>query len=130
MKTHPTRLCFLFVLSAIVFCACAAKPPEFGDVVSYDQVQEWLRDSNAETIIVDIRRDDEIASGMIPGARHIPSEELAERIYELPRDARIVLYCKSGIRVKNALPLFKKMGHTQVYNFVSVSNWQGALEKP
>jgi rhodanese-related sulfurtransferase len=125
MKISIPALGFLILL-----CVCCSAKTDFGEVVRYEQLTEWLDDTTTETIMVDIRRDDETAEGMIPGARHIPLADLEERIYELPRSARIVLYCQSGVRVKSALPVFKKMGYEKVYNFISYTHWQGHLEKP
>ena len=103
---------------------------DYGRIVQYAEVLEWQSDTQTETIIVDIRTESEVADGMVPGAKHIPLADLEQRIHELPREARIVLYCRSGNRVQRALPIFQKNGYTQVYNFVSFSRWQGPLEKP
>jgi len=139
MKRFARALCRMFTLFIplpLAFCSTQTNTPaggaakEFGAIVSYAELLEWLDDTQAETIIVDIRRDDEVASGMVPGAAHIPLADLNARIHELPKDARIVLYCRSGARVQTALPIFKEAGYMQVYNFVSISNWQGQLEIP
>ncbi len=52
--------------------------------------------------LIDIRTDEEVAGGMIPGAEHIPMERFdASRIN--PDDPRIpVLYCRSGRRSAQA----------------------------
>jgi rhodanese-related sulfurtransferase len=36
----------------------------------------------------------EYAGGHLPGAVHIPLEQLADRLAELPRDREIVAYCR------------------------------------
>ncbi|MDR2733435.1 MAG: rhodanese-like domain-containing protein [Spirochaetota bacterium] len=127
---------FLLACCAAVFAFCSPKPqekggaPEFGKVVVFATLQEWLNDTETQTIVIDLRRDDEIVSGMIPGARHIPVANLEARINEIPKNARIVLYCSSGNRVKTALPVFEANGYTLVYSFVTISNWKGPLEYP
>jgi rhodanese-related sulfurtransferase len=127
MKKHiPALVSFAFFL----LCMGCTSQAGFGETVSYETLQKWMGDTAILTIPVDIRQDEEAAPGMIPGARHIPLADLEERIYELPRDARIVLYCQSGRRVQSALPIFKKMDYKNVYDFVSVTNWQGDLEYP
>lgn len=66
------------------------------------------------SILVDIRDDDEVASGMVPGAIHIPMDELLDDPSRLPtanttdtpaisdaapaRPHGIALYCRSGVR--------------------------------
>ncbi|WP_036283676.1 FAD-dependent oxidoreductase [Microbacterium luticocti] len=52
-------------------------------------------------LIVDVRRDDEVADGMLPGALHIPHTQLRERLGEV-RDAAagrpVRVMCASGVR--------------------------------
>ena len=50
--------------------------------------------------IVDVREADELASGLIPGAKHVPRSYLESRIEgAVPdRSTPIVLYCASGNR--------------------------------
>ncbi|GAA1504025.1 ThiF family adenylyltransferase [Brevibacterium permense] len=74
-------------------------------------------EAEADSILVDIRDDDEVASGMVPGAVHIPMDELLADPSRLPNleatnttdvsafsDAApaqshgIALYCRSGVR--------------------------------
>src|SRR2546429_7899787 len=54
------------------------------------------RERGAE--VLDVRTDEEWASGHVPGARHIPLDELSERSEELPTDARIYVICAGGGR--------------------------------
>jgi len=132
MQRAAFSVCALSILPALMFCSPktnGSPADDFGRTVSYAELRQWLADTQVQTVLVDIRRDDEIANGMVPGAVHIPLADLEKRIHELPIDARIVLYCRTGRRVKSALPIFREKGY-RVYNFVSFSNWQGALEKP
>jgi NADPH-dependent 2,4-dienoyl-CoA reductase/sulfur reductase-like enzyme/rhodanese-related sulfurtransferase len=50
------------------------------------------------TLLLDVRRPDECAEGSIPGAAHIPLNELRQRLDELPRDREIIAFCHSGQR--------------------------------
>ncbi len=54
----------------------------------------------AGTVIIDVREAEELASGQLPGARHIPRSYLETRIEGVVPDRRtpIVLYCASGNR--------------------------------
>lgn len=56
---------------------------------------ELLRRLNAgDTVILDVRPDVEYAAGHLPGALHIPLDQLADRISELPTDRAVVAYCR------------------------------------
>jgi rhodanese-related sulfurtransferase len=52
--------------------------------------QQQLAD--AAPTVVDVRSAEEYAAGHLPGARHIPVDDLATRLGELPRDRPVVTY--------------------------------------
>lgn len=47
-------------------------------------------------VVLDVRPAIEYASGHLPGAISIPIEQLARRLTKLPRDRRIVVYCRGA----------------------------------
>ena len=61
-------------------------------------------DLSSRTILIDIRDDDEVSAGMVPGAIHIPMDELLTDPHRLPLSqltadrVEIALYCRSGMR--------------------------------
>jgi rhodanese-related sulfurtransferase len=55
------------------------------------ELREALQAALAPTI-VDVRDADEYAAGHLPGARHIPGDQLRERLGELPRGRPVVTY--------------------------------------
>jgi tRNA(Ile)-lysidine synthase TilS/MesJ/rhodanese-related sulfurtransferase len=50
-----------------------------------------------EALLIDVRDEASAAYGMIPGAIHIPGEELESRLCGLPAGKKLVLYCVKGI---------------------------------
>jgi DNA-binding transcriptional ArsR family regulator len=60
--------------------------------VSRDQLLDRLR-SGAATVL-DVRPEDEFASGHLPNALNIPLSQLQRRLAELPADQKIVAYCR------------------------------------
>lgn len=48
--------------------------------------------------LLDVRRDDEYAEAHVPGAVHIPLDQLADRSGEVPAEQRIHVICASGGR--------------------------------
>jgi NADPH-dependent 2,4-dienoyl-CoA reductase/sulfur reductase-like enzyme/rhodanese-related sulfurtransferase len=51
-----------------------------------------------DALLLDVREPAETDQGVIPGAKQIPLGQLRGRMAELPRDRRIVVYCKAGLR--------------------------------
>jgi len=49
-------------------------------------------------LILDVRTTVEFAHGAIPGAKHIPVDELRDRLGELPKNRLIACYCQIGQR--------------------------------
>jgi NADPH-dependent 2,4-dienoyl-CoA reductase/sulfur reductase-like enzyme/peroxiredoxin family protein/rhodanese-related sulfurtransferase/TusA-related sulfurtransferase len=49
-------------------------------------------------VLLDVRTAPEVQQGTIPGAIHIPLDELRSRLGELPRDKEILAFCQVGLR--------------------------------
>lgn len=59
--------------------------------VSPQELVEKLRSDHPPTVI-DVRGDDEYTAGDIPGALHLPGDQLPTRLDELPRNRPVVPY--------------------------------------
>ncbi|RKN86691.1 rhodanese-like domain-containing protein [Paenibacillus ginsengarvi] len=66
--------------------------------------------------IIDVREDEEVAAGMIPGAKHIPLGQLPERYAEIERTGEIVLVCRSGARSGRACDYLQSLGVSGLKN--------------
>jgi ArsR family transcriptional regulator len=60
--------------------------------VSRESLLGRLEDGSV--LLLDVRPQDEFNLGHLPGALNIPFAELERRLAELPRDTRIVAYCR------------------------------------
>lgn len=85
--------------------------------------------------ILDIRTEMEYEAGRIKNAQllDVYEADFAERIANLPREKEYLLYCRSGVRSANALPLFEKLGFKKIYHLTyGILDWLEAdlpLEK-
>ncbi len=66
--------------------------------------------------ILDVRTDKEFKQGHIPGALHIPLDELGNKAKKLRRDKELVVYCQSGNRSIWAIKRLMGMGFTHLSN--------------
>lgn len=55
-------------------------------------------DSLDDAYIIDVRTPVEQSLGKIEGAHNIPLEEIRNRLDEIPKDKKIVLYCTKGLK--------------------------------
>ncbi len=69
-----------------------------------------LQRSGDGVILVDVRTDAEVVDGIITGARHLPLEELEDRLGELPADQEVLLYCANGVRAEMAHEILRQRG--------------------
>ena len=85
-----------------------------------------------EVALLDVRTAEEVAQGKLPGAQHIPVDELPARRGELPRDGRpLLVYCAMGGRSAAACELLGAEGRDGLLNLAGgIGAWQGPLERP
>jgi len=69
-----------------------------------------LQQSGDGVLIIDVRTDQEVASGLIAGARHIPLEKLEDVTSELSGDQEVLIYCANGIRAEMAYQTLNAKG--------------------
>lgn len=88
-------------------------------------------------LVVDCRETEELASGKLPGAVHVPRSYLETRIEGIAPDRarRIILYCASGVRSAfGARTLMAELGYEQVESMAGgITLWKDrghAVEVP
>lgn len=73
--------------------------------------------------IVDVREDDEVATGMIPGAIHIPLGQVGARLTELDPARETITVCRSGKRSLAAAQTLTDAGFTVVSMQGGMNQW-------
>ncbi|HEX5763831.1 MAG TPA: rhodanese-like domain-containing protein [Solirubrobacterales bacterium] len=76
--------------------------------VSREEAQKLIEDGAQ---LVDVRADHEWEAGRIPGAKHVPLDELVERTGEIAQDRPVVLYCRGGTRSSMATEALAAAGY-------------------
>lgn len=90
------------------------------NLMSPREVQRAIETGSAT--FVDVRHDDEFASGHAPGALHVVGEYLPERLDQLPdHNTPIAVTCRSGYRSVVAASVLKRAG------FKNVSELEGGM---
>jgi len=66
--------------------------------------------------VLDVREPEEYKVGRIERSINIPLNSLRERLGELPREKRIIVYCAVGLRAYLACRILSQNGFPEVYN--------------
>ena len=124
-------MAFMFLLTA---CSSGGQVMDGEDMArSYTQISQeearQMMEQDGTQVIVDVRTEEEYASGHIPGAICIPNESIGkDQPEELPDlDQIILVYCRSGNRSKQAAQKLFDMGYTNVYEFGGIIDWTGEI---
>lgn len=70
--------------------------------------------AGARPVVVDVRQRDEYDAGHLPGALHLPVQDVDVRGHELPR-GELWVHCRSGYRAGIAASILHRMGHRVVH---------------
>ena len=92
--------------------------------ISASRLRSWLQ-SDQEILLIDVRTEEEYAAKHIPGSTLIPLEMINETVpFMAPElNSRIVVYCESGQRSREAAILLTELGYERIYDFGSLNNW-------
>lgn len=79
-----------------------------------------------EAAIVDVREAEEVASGMIAGARHIPLGDLGAVTDRLDKSRPVIAVCRSGRRSAAAAELLARAGFTAYTMSGGMLEWEAS----
>lgn len=115
------------VLLAVLMCFFAASCGQNkGDINKITpQEAKQMMDDGEPYILLDVRTQVEHNLKYIDGSIVIPYKELKDRApEELPdKNARILVYCATGVRSETAARILSDMGYKNVYDFGGIDNW-------
>lgn len=79
-----------------------------------------------QPLIIDVRTTSEYQQEHVRQSVNIPYDEIANRIaaFAPDRDARIVLYCRSGRRSSVAEQTLRQLGYRQIENLGGLNDMQ------
>jgi NADPH-dependent 2,4-dienoyl-CoA reductase/sulfur reductase-like enzyme/rhodanese-related sulfurtransferase len=73
-----------------------------------------MRQAGEDLMLLDVRSPDEHQNGCIPGSTLIPLGALRSRLDQIPRDKRVVAYCKTSLRAWEAICILIGYGFDNV----------------
>ena len=123
-----------FFLFFFFFLSCVYSPNNADKMINLSET-DWvkLHDESEESVIIDVRTDDEFSTGFIEGAVNIDfymGNKFISEIDKLDKSKSYFIYCKSGARSGQTCELMKLKGFKKVYNLEGgILGWTGELEE-
>jgi rhodanese-related sulfurtransferase len=132
MKTlgFPIALCMLVGCMASPGPSPSPAMPAPGGTISPERARAMLAD--ARVVLLDVRTLTEFESGHIKGAALLPYSDIdaSSAAAAIPaKDAKIIVYCRSGRRSAIAQKALIGLGYGNVWDLGGVDSWPYGLEK-
>ena len=95
--------------------------------------KDWTKqlDQDNNSVVLDVRTQDEIEQGIIPNALHIDifkGQGFIDEVQKLDKNKNYYVYCKAGSRSAQACAVMNQLGFDTTYNLVGgFSEWQGEI---
>lgn len=73
-------------------------------------------------VVIDVREPYEFAGGHVTGALNIPPDALmrgAKELQGVPKDAQIIVYCRTGSRSNVAMHILQQLGYKNTTNGIN-----------
>lgn len=124
------KMYYLVLSLIIVMVLVACQSQTQIQSIDGDTVYQMLQD-HTDFVLVDVREQDEYDEGHIPNSVLIPLETIEEDFEKkVPsKDIKIVVYCRSGRRSKEAYDKIVKLGYKDVYDLGGIQDWTYDIEK-
>jgi rhodanese-related sulfurtransferase len=79
-------------------------------------------------LLIDVREDEEVANGKIPGAKHIKMGDIPANLDYFDKDKEYIFVCRSGYRSERVCEYLQEQGY-KVRNMVGgMLEWSGDVE--
>lgn len=122
----------IVVLLFVIACVSSPKKQTQMNELAPDAWAE-LQEQTLESVILDVRTEEEFESGYIKGALNMDirgGPDFLASIESLDKSKSYFLYCRSGARSGQACQLMSQMGFSALYNLDGgVLAWEGDLEE-
>lgn len=100
------------------------------DLSQKDWWEGFLKDQDA--IILDVRTEEEVASGKIPNSVNIDiykGQGFIYRLEEMDKNKTYFVYCRSGARSAQACSIMNQLGFEKTFNLIGgIMQWEGPIE--
>ena len=114
------------ILSVFAFSACQTATTEKASNIQENSVQSEIKQitvveakqavDGRDLQFIDVRTDEEYASGHAVKAAHFPLDALEKDLSKLDKNKPVYVICQTGRRSQKGAEILKKAGFIDVYN--------------
>ncbi len=124
-KMITIALLLLVITTLLIGCSSKKEAEALQhQTITASQAMEMMEEST-DHIILDVRTKEEYDTGHIENAILLPNEEITEKAEAMLTDknARILVYCRSGRRSALAAKELVSLGYSDVIDFGGINDW-------
>lgn len=109
---------------------CARNVEEMSEAINGFELEKLLSEDPSGVCLLDVRETHEVAICKLKGSLHIPMNEVGNRLRELGKDEKIVVYCHHGGRSLYITKLLRSEGFTRAINLTGgIDEWAIRIDK-
>ncbi|MBK5201099.1 MAG: rhodanese-like domain-containing protein [Spirochaetaceae bacterium] len=135
MKRFTTTILLLMIISSSMLFASGNKEIKKIDnkdeqtMAKYHNIEaqdaKKMIDEKADFYLIDVRTQEEYDFSHIPTAKNIPLDVIGSKASSAfsSKDAKIVIYCRSGARSRMAVNELVNLGYTEIYDLGGIMSW-------
>lgn len=130
---------FWVILLIVFIAACNRKTIQKGteeksmntsqDIILYEQITakdaKKIMDEQKDYVILDVRTQPEYDASHIENAMLLPLDDIDEEATDIltDKDQLLLVYCRSGVRSKEAALQLAELGYTNIKEFGGIIDW-------
>lgn len=130
---------FWVILLIVFIAACNRKTMQKGteeksmntsqDIILYEQITakdaKKIMDQQEDYVILDVRTKSEYDASHIGNAMLLPLDDIDEEATDIlpDKDQLLLVYCRSGVRSKEAALQLAELGYTNIKEFGGIIDW-------
>jgi len=94
--------------------------------ISTVEVEELMKE-NKQVAVIDVREAEEVASGIISEAIHIPMNEIPDAMSSFDKDIHYIFVCRSGARSDAVAKYVMNKGYHASNMVGGMIDWRGEI---
>ena len=117
---------FAIFLAATAYQYMKPKGPRNYTSVKVAEAYDLMKE-NRDVYILDVRMRNEYRKGHLRNAKNIPLGDVDKRLSKIPRNSKVLVYCRNGARSVRAIRQLEVAGYTNLYHmYEGYRGWKKA----